>query len=103
MDVYEDIELDDPSWLQGVEDCSFYGIVPKPGMHVGAGEELVQAYTRKDNADRLFRCGFLLEGNPVPVEPLPMELCRLMLQAAPSPPPLLPSRSSAAPLGRSSA
>merc|ERR1712183_1014725 len=47
----------------------YYGLLPSTGIPCGA--ELLQPYAAVDNAERLFRGGFLLEGNPVPVVPIP--------------------------------
>ncbi|CAE7313683.1 SETD3 [Symbiodinium natans] len=75
MDVYDSLETDASN---GTE---YYGILVRDDCHVCAGQELTQAYRPVDNSERLFRGGFILENNPVPVTRLPAESCKAMMAA----------------------
>lgn len=81
MEVFDRLEVDMPGGSGGKEECSlvpdFFGLVPLKA--VPSGQELLQGYTKVDNSERLFRGGFLLEDNPVCVEPLSVEACKELL------------------------
>lgn len=72
MEVYDELELDSG------EPSELYGIFLLPGCHVGPGEELIQCYVQADNAERLFKGGFLLQDNPVHVAALTADACQAL-------------------------
>merc|ERR1712187_700876 len=84
MEVYDEVEVD------GLEDSQgpFYGLLPLAEGSLPAGQELLQSYRPVDNAERLFRGGFLLQDNPLPVPPLGAQARRELWALLQQPPDL---------------
>lgn len=78
MEVYDNLEVGDST------EAKHYGLLLLDGASVPAGAELLQSYVAVDNAERLFRGGFLLEDNPRPLPPLADASARAALEAAAS-------------------
>lgn len=76
MEVYDYLEVGDTS------EAKHYGLMLLPGATIPPGKELLQSYDGVDNAERLFRGGFLLEDNPRPLPPLEGAGARAALEAA---------------------
>lgn len=78
MEVYDSLELDCEN-STAVAEAQYYGLLLVPGAQIHKGQELLQPYKEVDNAERLFRGGFLLEDNPVKVASLSSEACQSLL------------------------